>query len=138
MTFDDVTSSEKAILGRILRNFRLRMRTPSGTPQGSRELRSLVISGQKAPLGRILCNFQLRMHTHKITPKGSRDLRSFPVAIVLELLYYIVYYYYSSSTKCTCCACAAHTSSYDVTSVYVIFGHVIDVTSGLGRSLDFQ
>jgi len=28
VTFDDVTSGEKAPLGRILRNFRLRMRAP--------------------------------------------------------------------------------------------------------------
>ena len=146
MTFDEVTSSEKVKIGRILRNFRLRMRTPSGTPQGSRELRSLVISGQKAPLGRILGNFRLCMRTHKGTTKGSRDLRSFSVAIVLELLYYIVYYYYCRSTQCTGCACAAHTSSYDVTSVNIISGHVTEVTSGhvtevtsgQGRSLDFQ
>jgi hypothetical protein len=40
VTFDDVTSSEKAPLGQILRNFPLRMRTPS-TPSGSRDLRDL-------------------------------------------------------------------------------------------------
>ena len=111
---------------------------PVEPPQGSRELCSLVISGQKAPLGRILGNFRLCMRTHKGTTKGSRDLRSFSVAIVLELLYYIVYYYYCRSTQCTGCAWAAHTSSYDVTSIYVISGHVTDVTSGQCRSLDFQ
>ena len=47
-----------------MRKFRLRVRTPKGTPLGSRDLRSLwvtfhnVISGQKAPLGRILRNFR--------------------------------------------------------------------------------
>ena len=34
VTFDDVTSYEKTPLGRILRNFRLRMRTSKGTPSG--------------------------------------------------------------------------------------------------------
>jgi hypothetical protein len=56
---DDVTSGEKAPLGRILRNFRLLMRTPLPSPSG--DLRSLwvkfhnVTSGQKVPL-RILRN----------------------------------------------------------------------------------
>jgi len=41
VTFDDVTSGEKAPLGRILRNFRLRMCAPhpsKGTPKGSRDV----------------------------------------------------------------------------------------------------
>ena len=56
---DDVTSGEKAPLGRILRNFRLLMRTPLPSPSG--DLLSLwvkfhnVTSGQKVPL-RILRN----------------------------------------------------------------------------------
>ena len=33
----DVTTGEKARLGRILRNFRLRMRAPKGIPSGSRD-----------------------------------------------------------------------------------------------------
>jgi hypothetical protein len=41
VTFDDVTSSEKAPQGQILRNFPLRMRTPS-TPSGSRDIRDLL------------------------------------------------------------------------------------------------
>jgi hypothetical protein len=41
VTFDEVTSGEKAPLGRILRNFRLRMRVPhpyKGTSSGSRDV----------------------------------------------------------------------------------------------------
>jgi hypothetical protein len=37
----NIISGQKSPLGRILRNFRLRMRTPMGTPNGSRDLRSL-------------------------------------------------------------------------------------------------
>ena len=87
----DCISGQKAPLRRILRNFRLRMRTP---------LRSLrvtfhnVTSGQNAPLGRILRNLWLPMRTPKETPKESRDLWSLPVAMVLVLLY-ILYYFYS-------------------------------------------
>jgi hypothetical protein len=41
VTFDDITSGEKAPLGRILRTFRLRMRTPfQGNPLWLRYLRS--------------------------------------------------------------------------------------------------
>ena len=38
------TSGKKAPLGRILRNFRFRMRTPKGTPKGSRDLWSLPVA----------------------------------------------------------------------------------------------
>jgi hypothetical protein len=40
----DIISGQKAPLGRILRNFRLYMRTPKGTPKGSRDLRSLPVA----------------------------------------------------------------------------------------------
>jgi len=45
VTFDDVTSGEKVPIGRILRNFRLRMRAPHlrEPPLGSRDLRSLPV-----------------------------------------------------------------------------------------------
>ena len=77
------------LLLRVLCNFRLRMRTPKGTLNGSSDLWSHPVamllllrkkrgekrrtyfrlgplqdrgfSGQKNPLGRILCNFRLRM-----------------------------------------------------------------------------
>ena len=42
--FHYVTSGQKAPLGRILCNFRLRMRTHKGTPKGSRDLRSLPVA----------------------------------------------------------------------------------------------
>ena len=46
MTFYDVISGQKALLGRILRKFRLHMSTLFGTskgiPSGSRDLRSQV------------------------------------------------------------------------------------------------
>jgi hypothetical protein len=35
VTFHNVTSGQKSPLGRALRNLRLRMRTPNGTPKGS-------------------------------------------------------------------------------------------------------
>jgi hypothetical protein len=44
VTFHNVISGQKAPLGRILRNFRLRMRRPNGTPKGSRDLRSLPVA----------------------------------------------------------------------------------------------
>ena len=37
----DVITGEKARLGQILHNFRLRMHAPKGTPSGSRDLWSL-------------------------------------------------------------------------------------------------
>ena len=43
-TFDDVTSGEKAPLGWILCNFRLRMRAPKEPPSGSCDLRSLPVA----------------------------------------------------------------------------------------------
>ena len=43
-TFDNVTTCQKAPLGRILRNFQLRMRTYKGTTSGSRDLRSLPLA----------------------------------------------------------------------------------------------
>jgi hypothetical protein len=66
------TSGEKAPLGRILCNFRLRMRAlhPRERPSGSHDLRSLrmtlhnVTSGEKAPLGRVLRNFRLCFGKH--------------------------------------------------------------------------
>ena len=128
----------KAPLGRIVCNFRLRMRTPKGTSSGSRYLRSLrvtfhnVTSGQKAPLWRILCNFRLRLRTHKRTlfgtPKGTPFGVSWPllVAMVLVLLYYILYYYYSSSTKYTGCACVHDHFRFPGRASS---GHVTDVTS---------
>jgi hypothetical protein len=80
--------TEKAPLGRILRNFRLHTRAPfQGNPFGSRDIRSRfedVISGQKAPLGRILCvrknrGNRLRMHTRSLPWRHlrSRDWRHF-------------------------------------------------------------
>ena len=44
LTLHNVTSGQKAPLGRILRNFQLRMRTPKGTPKGSRDLWSLPVA----------------------------------------------------------------------------------------------
>ena len=46
VTFDDVTSGEKAPIGRILRNFRLCMRAPHPRepPLGSRVLWSLPVA----------------------------------------------------------------------------------------------
>ena len=44
LTFHNVTSGQKAPLGRILRNFWLRMRTPKGTPKESRDLWSLPVA----------------------------------------------------------------------------------------------
>ena len=41
--FDDIISGQKEPLGWILRNFRLCMCTPKGTPNGSRDLRSLPV-----------------------------------------------------------------------------------------------
>jgi len=86
VTLYDVTSGEKALLGRILCNFRLRMRAPhpsKGTPKGHVTFDD-VTSGEKALLRRILSNFRLRMrapHPSKGTllsfqgnPKGSRDV----------------------------------------------------------------
>ena len=93
------TSSGKAPLGQILRNFWLRMRTPFHTIRVTFGHYGVtfnnVTSGQKARLGRILRNFRLRMLTPKGIPMGSRDLRSLPVAMVPVLLYCILYYYYS-------------------------------------------
>ena len=87
------TSSEKAPLGRILHNFRLRMRTPLPplwvTFCHYGVTFHQVTNGQKAPLGPILSNFRMRMRTPNGNPKGSRDLRSLPVAMIFVLLYYI-------------------------------------------------
>ena len=46
VTFDDVTSGENALIGRILRNFRLRMRTPHlrEPPSGVTWLSSLPVA----------------------------------------------------------------------------------------------
>ena len=68
------TSGEKAPLGKIVRSFWLRMRTPFHTLRvtiGQYEVTiHNVTSGQKAQLGRILRNFRLRMRTPKGIPKG--------------------------------------------------------------------
>jgi hypothetical protein len=93
------TSGEKTPLGRILRNSRLRMRTPFHTLRVTFGHYGVtfhnVTSSQKARLGRILRNFRLCMRPPKGTPKGSRGLWSLPVAMVLVLLYCILYYHYS-------------------------------------------
>jgi hypothetical protein len=69
------TSGEKAPLGRILRNFRLRIRTP--------------IPPLRVTFGHYGVTF------HNVTSGQNAPLRSLPVAMVLVLLYYILYYYYS-------------------------------------------
>ena len=40
----DVASGQKAPLGWILLNFRMHMRTPKETPNGSRDIRSLLVA----------------------------------------------------------------------------------------------
>ena len=101
VTFHNVTSGQKSPLGRILRNFQLRMRTPFHTLRVTFGHYGVtfhnVTSSQKSPLGRILRSSRLRMHTPKETPKVSRDLWSLPVAMVLVLLYYMLYYYNSKN-----------------------------------------
>jgi hypothetical protein len=110
VTFDDVTSGEKAPLGRVLRNFRLRMRTthPSkGTPSGSCEAwwRHFRWNGPtRADIAQLPV-----AHAHTPPFQGNPfGVTSHPVAMLLPVM--------RNGTFCTttivrksegtCCACA--------------------------------
>ena len=90
--------------GRILCNFRLRMRAPKEIPSGDVWWRHFR---WKDPTRADI--EQLPIAHARIPPPPPFEVtwpRSLPVAMVLVLLYYILYYYFCSSTECTGCACA--------------------------------
>ena len=95
---------KKAPLGQILRNFRLRMRTPHPVTFGHYGVTfHIVTSGQKTPLGRVLRSSRC---THTREPRRG----SLPVAMVLVLLYY--YYSKKKNVWIHFWACAEHNSGH--------------------------
>ena len=122
VTFYNVTSGEKAPIRRILRNFRLGMPTPKGTPRASLDLRSL-------PVAMVLVLLYYTLYYYYSKKKGGKKpgvrktyLRSL---LVSSPSGHVTFGHVTSGH-----VISGHVTSGHVISGHVISGHVTDVTSG--------